>query len=62
MDGSQDEIFEGFNKINEQSFIENDFSKEDEVDMNNNNINLNKKSESEMESSDEEIEKEELFV
>lgn len=27
MDGSQDEIFEGFNKINEQSFIENDFSK-----------------------------------
>jgi hypothetical protein len=60
MDVSQDEIFEGFNKINEQVFIDNDFTKEDEVDMNN-NINLNETSESEMGSSNEEIDKEDLL-
>ena len=57
MDGSEDEKFEGFDKINEQGFIENDFTKEDEVDMNN-NVNLNETSESEMGSSDKEIDEE----
>ena len=57
IDGPEDEKFEGFNKINEQGFIEYDFTKEDEVDMNN-NVNLNKTSESEMESSDKEIDEE----
>ena len=59
MDGSQDEKFEGFDKINEQGFIEQDFTKEDEVDMNN-NVNLNDTNESEMGSSDEEIDEEDL--
>lgn len=57
MDGSEDEKFEGFAKINERGFIEHDFTKEDEVDMNN-NVNLNETSESEMGSSDKEIDEE----
>ena len=54
---TEDEKFEGFDKINEQGFIWHDFTKEDEVDMNN-NINLNETSESEMGSSAKEIDEE----
>lgn len=36
MDGSEDEMFRGYDKIKEQGLIENDFTKEDENDENNN--------------------------
>lgn len=58
MDDPQDELFQGFNKINAPGVIENDFTKEVEADKNN-NIHLNATSDSVMGSSDDEIEKEE---
>ena len=58
MDRSEDEMFRGYDKINEQGLIENDFTIEDENDENN-NISLGESSVSESGSSDRELENEE---
>ena len=57
MDGSEDELFNGFNLINERGFIEDDFNDEDKEDMNN-DIKVQDSDISSMGSSDEELEKE----
>ena len=57
MDGSEDELFKGFNLLNENGFIEDDFNDEDKEDMNN-DIKVQDSDISSMGSSDEEIEKE----
>lgn len=58
LDGSEDEIFVGYKKLNEQGFIENDFTKDDEIDENN-NISIDESLDSEDDSSDLETQKEE---
>ena len=57
MVGSEDELFNGFNLINERGFIEDDFNDEDKEDMNN-DIKVQDSDISSMGSSDEELEKE----
>jgi len=51
MDGSENEILRGYDKINEQGLIENEFTIEDGYDENN-NISLEESSISESRSSD----------
>ena len=58
LDGTEDEIFVGYEKINEIGKIENDFSKEDAEDENN-DISIGESQDSEDNSSDLEIENEE---
>ena len=58
MDGSEDDLFIGYEKTNELGFAENDFTKEDMEDMNN-NASIDSSSISEEDSSDEEIQNEE---
>ena len=57
MDGSKDDLFKGFNLLNERGFIEDDFNDEDKEDMNN-DIKVQNSDISSMRNSDEEIEKE----
>ena len=58
LDGTEDEMFVGYEKINEIGIIENDFSKEDAEDENN-DISIGESEDSEDNSSDLEIENEE---
>ena len=55
LDGSEDELFNGFDKLNEQGIIEQNFTIEDKDDENN-IINIDINDESEMGSSDAELE------
>ena len=57
MDGSEDDLFIGYDKTNELGFVENDFTKEDMEDMNN-NVSIDSSSISEEGSSDDEIQNE----
>lgn len=57
MDGSEDDLFIGYDKTNELGFVENDFTKEDMEDMNN-NVSIDSSSISEEGSSDDEIKNE----
>ena len=57
LDGSEDEEFNGFEKINDIGFIEDDFTENDKED-NNNIIDINSSEDSEEGSSDREIDKE----
>ena len=57
MDGSEDDLFIGYDKIHELGFVENDFTKEDMEDMNN-NVSIDSSSISEEGSSDDEIKNE----
>ena len=58
LDGSEDDLFEGYKKIDEMGLVENDFTKEDLEDMNN-NVSIDSSSISNDSSSDEEIDFEE---
>ena len=55
LDGSEDELFNGFDKLNEQGIIEQNFTIEDKDDENN-IINIEVSDDSEMGSSDAELE------
>ena len=57
MDGSEDDLYIGYDKTNEFGFVENDFTKEDMEDMNN-NVSIDSSSISEEGSSDDEIQNE----
>ena len=57
MDGSEDELFNGFDKLNEKGIIEQNFTIEDKDDENN-IINIEVSDDSEMGSSDAELEDE----
>ena len=57
MDGSEDDLFIGYDKTNELGFVENDFTKEDMEDMNN-NVSIDSSSISEEGTSDDEIQNE----
>ncbi len=57
MDGSEDDLFIGYDKINELGFVVNDFTKEDIEDMDN-NVSIDSSSISEEGSSDDEIKNE----
>ena len=54
MDGTEDDLFIGYDKINELGFVVNDFTKEDIEDMDN-NVSIDSSSISEEGSSDDEI-------
>lgn len=58
MDGSEYDLFMGYETTNELGVVENDFNKEDKEDMNN-NASIHSSSLSEEGSSDEEIQNEE---
>ena len=55
MDGSEDDLFLDFQKLNEQGIVEGNFSLEDRNDENN-SINIEESEDSDMGSSDLEIE------
>ena len=57
LDGSEDEEFNGFEKVYDIGFIEDDFTENDKED-NNNIIDINSSEDSEEGSSDREIDKE----
>ena len=57
LDGSEDEEFNGFEKINDIRFIEDDFTENDKKD-DNNNKDINSSEDSEEGNSDREIDKE----
>ena len=57
MDGSEDDLFIGYDKTNELGFVENDFTKEYMEDMNN-NVSIDSSSISEEGSSDDKIQNE----
>ena len=57
LDGSEDEEFNGFEKINDIGFIEDDFTENDKKDYNN-NIDINSSEDSKEGSSDREMDKE----
>ena len=61
MEGSEDDLFNGFNLLNECGFIEDDFNDEDKEDMNN-DIKVQDSDISSMGNSDEEIEKGEIHI